>query len=82
MEVEDVGIGIAPEHVPRIFEKFYTVDGGLDRRAGGAGVGLYLVQEVVRLHDGTVDVRSRPGQGSVFSVRLPREHAARPVAIA
>jgi PAS domain S-box-containing protein len=73
LEVEDMGIGIPPEHLPRIFEKFYTVDGGLDRRAGGAGVGLYLVREIVRLHNGTVEVESRPGQGSLFSVRLPRE---------
>jgi len=73
IEVEDLGIGIPPEHLPRIFEKFYTVDGGLDRRAGGAGVGLYLVREIVRLHQGTVEVASRPGQGSLFSVRLPRE---------
>src|SRR6185369_8239111 len=73
LEFEDAGIGIAAEHLPRIFEKFYTVDGGLDRRAGGAGVGLYLVREIVRLHGGRVDVESRPGQGSLFSVRLPRE---------
>jgi PAS domain S-box-containing protein len=73
LEVEDVGIGIPAEHLPRIFEKFYTVDGGLDRRAGGAGVGLYLVREIVRLHGGDVDVISRHGQGSLFSVRLPRE---------
>jgi PAS domain S-box-containing protein len=77
LEVEDIGIGIPPEHLPRIFEKFYTVDGGLDRRAGGAGVGLYLVREIVRLHNGTVDVVSRPGQGSLFSVRLPREFQPR-----
>ena len=73
LEVEDIGIGIPAEHLPRIFDKFYTVDAGLDRRAGGAGVGLYLVREIVRLHSGTVDVQSRPGQGSLFSVRLPRE---------
>jgi PAS domain S-box-containing protein len=72
-EVEDFGIGIPPEHLPRIFEKFYMVDGGIARRVGGTGVGLYLVREIVRLHNGTVDVRSLPGQGSVFSVRLPRE---------
>lgn len=73
LEVEDFGIGIAPEHIPRIFEKFYTVDGGLARRAGGTGVGLYLVREIVRLHKGTVSVESQPGQGSVFRVRLPRQ---------
>jgi PAS domain S-box-containing protein len=82
LQVEDLGIGIAPEHLPRIFEKFYTADGGLDRRAGGAGVGLYLVREVVRLHGGTVEAESRPGQGSLFSVRLPRESPTRRSAIA
>jgi len=74
-EVEDSGIGIEPEHIPRIFEKFYTADGGLARRAGGTGVGLYLVREIVRLHRGSVRVDSRPGHGSVFSVRLPRSFA-------
>jgi len=71
LEVEDEGIGIAAEHLPRIFDKFYMVDGGLTRRIGGTGVGLYLVREILRLHGGAVSVRSEPGQGSVFSVRLP-----------
>jgi PAS domain S-box-containing protein len=72
LEVEDRGIGIPPEHLSRIFEKFYMVDGGVTRRLGGTGVGLYLVREIVKLHQGAVDVQSLPGQGSVFSVRLPR----------
>jgi two-component system phosphate regulon sensor histidine kinase PhoR len=72
LEVEDRGIGISEEHLPRIFEKFYMVDGGMTRRLGGTGVGLYLVREIVKLHHGAVDVQSLPGQGSVFSVRLPR----------
>jgi two-component system phosphate regulon sensor histidine kinase PhoR len=80
LEVEDSGIGIAPEHLPRIFEKFYVVDGSITRRAGGTGVGLYLVREIVRLHRGSVDVKSLPGEGSVFSVRLPRQFHARPQA--
>jgi signal transduction histidine kinase len=72
LEVEDQGIGISPEHLPHIFDKFYVVDGGLDRRRGGAGVGLYLAREIVRLHQGSIEARSRPGQGSVFSISLPR----------
>jgi PAS domain S-box-containing protein len=72
LEVEDGGIGIAPEHLQRIFEKFYMVDGGISRRVGGTGVGLYLVREIVRLHQGRVEVDSRPGHGSTFAVRLPR----------
>jgi PAS domain S-box-containing protein len=71
LQVEDAGIGIAAEHLPHIFEKFYMVDGGIARRVGGAGVGLYLVREIVRLHHGTVQVRSRPGEGTLFSVTLP-----------
>ena len=78
LEVEDGGIGIAPEHLSRIFEKFYMVDGGIARRVGGTGVGLYLVREIVRLHRGQVDVDSQPGQGSRFAVRLPRQQAPLP----
>jgi PAS domain S-box-containing protein len=78
LEVEDAGIGIAPEHQEHIFEKFYMVDGGLTRRVGGTGVGLYLVREIVRLHRGTVDVRSSPGRGALLHVRLPLEFAPAP----
>jgi two-component system phosphate regulon sensor histidine kinase PhoR len=78
LEVEDSGIGISAEHLPRIFEKFYMVDGSIARRVGGTGVGLYLVREIVRLHHGSVEVKSLPGEGSVFLVRLPRTFPARP----
>lgn len=71
LQVEDGGIGIAPEHLPRIFEKFYMVDGGIARRSAGTGVGLYLVQEIVKLHRGSVEVESALGAGSRFCVRLP-----------
>jgi signal transduction histidine kinase len=76
LQVEDSGIGIPAEHIPRIFDKFYMVDGGLARRRRGAGVGLYLAREVVKLHRGEIEVRSRPGEGTVFTVRLPGEVAA------
>jgi len=76
LEVEDQGIGITPEHLPHIFEKFYVADGGLDRRRGGAGVGLYLAREIVRLHQGTIAVSSEPGRGSIFRVTLPRPKSA------
>ncbi|HET7291218.1 MAG TPA: GAF domain-containing protein [Vicinamibacteria bacterium] len=78
LQVADTGIGIAPEHIPRIFEKFYTVDGSLARKAGGTGVGLYLVREILRLHRGSVAVQSEPGRGSVFSVRVPKSFAPAP----
>lgn len=71
-EVEDRGIGIPAEHLSQIFDKFYMVDGGIARRVGGTGVGLYLVREIVKLHRGSVDVSSTPGRGSTFRVRLPR----------
>jgi two-component system phosphate regulon sensor histidine kinase PhoR len=78
LEVEDAGIGIAAEHLDHIFEKFYMVDGGLTRRVGGTGVGLYLVREIVRLHKGTVEVTSSPGRGSLFRVTLPVAFGATP----
>jgi signal transduction histidine kinase len=74
LQVEDRGIGIAAEHLPRIFDKFYMVDGSIARRAGGTGVGLYLVREIVKLHRGSVSVSSTPGAGSLFEVRLPLEY--------
>lgn len=70
--VKDEGVGISSEHLPRIFEKFYVVDGGLTRRVGGSGVGLYLVREILRLHGGSVVVESEPGRGSLFTVRFPK----------
>jgi signal transduction histidine kinase len=79
LDVEDGGVGIPAEHIPRIFDKFYMVDGGLTRRRRGAGVGLYLAREIVRLHHGTIEVDSRPGVGSVFRVRLPGPLVAGPI---
>jgi two-component system phosphate regulon sensor histidine kinase PhoR len=75
LEVEDQGIGIPAEHLPHIFDKFYVADGSLTRSRGGAGVGLYLAREIVRLHHGSIEVTSRPGEGSVFRVTLPRPPA-------
>lgn len=71
LEVEDDGVGIAPEHLDRIFERFTQVDSGSGRRFPGSGIGLAVVREVVRAHGGTVAVRSRPGAGSTFTVTLP-----------
>jgi signal transduction histidine kinase len=79
LDVQDTGEGIPPEHIPRIFDKFYMVDGSLTRRRRGAGVGLYLAREIVRLHHGTIEVESRPGEGSVFHVRLPGPLVAGPI---
>ena len=67
--VEDTGEGVAAEHLGRVFEKFYRVPGS--RAAGGAGLGLAIVREVVVAHGGEVDVRSEPGEGAAFSFTLP-----------
>jgi signal transduction histidine kinase len=69
--VRDSGVGIAPEHLPHIFEPFWQVDGTSRLRDGGTGLGLSLVQRITRLLGGAVTVDSQPGVGSAFHVRLP-----------
>jgi len=69
--VEDNGIGISPREQKRIFRKFYQVDRRLARETGGCGLGLSIVEYIVRAHDGSVRVQSRPGAGSTFFVSLP-----------
>jgi heavy metal sensor kinase len=71
LSVSDSGIGIGPEHLEHIFERFYRVDPSRARAAGGTGLGLSIVDWVVREHGGTVSVTSTPGQGTTFTVRLP-----------
>jgi signal transduction histidine kinase len=71
LRVADTGIGIAPEHQERIFERFYQVNGSTQRRYGGSGLGLALIKEIVEAHGGMVTVDSRLGQGSTFEVWLP-----------
>lgn len=75
--VRDTGIGIDPQHVPRLTERFYRVDRGRSRETGGTGLGLAIVKHVVNRHAATLDVSSEPGRGSCFSVVFP---AARTVA--
>jgi two-component system phosphate regulon sensor histidine kinase PhoR len=71
IEVADRGSGIAPEFLPRIFEKFYRVPRLADVDAPGTGLGLAMVREVAELHGGRVAVESKAGAGSVFSLSLP-----------
>jgi two-component system phosphate regulon sensor histidine kinase PhoR len=73
VEVSDTGIGIPPESIPRIFERFYRVDKGRAREEGGTGLGLAIVKHVAQAHGGLVEVESRVGRGSTFRVRLPIE---------
>jgi len=67
----DTGPGIAPEELPHIWEKFYRVDRARTRDAGGSGLGLAIVKQIVELHGGRIEVASRPGEGSTFTVVLP-----------
>jgi len=69
--VEDTGIGIPKEHLPRIFERFYMVDKSRSKRLGGTGLGLSIVKHIVLLHNGTIEVESTPGIGTKFIITLP-----------
>lgn len=71
IEVHDTGIGIPPEDLSRIFERFYRVDRSRSREMGGTGLGLSIVKHIVQNHGGSVDVTSTLGEGSVFTIRLP-----------
>jgi signal transduction histidine kinase/ligand-binding sensor domain-containing protein/CheY-like chemotaxis protein/methylphosphotriester-DNA--protein-cysteine methyltransferase len=71
IEVADTGSGIAPDHLARIFERYYQADESVAAASGGLGVGLALAKELVELHGGEIRVTSREGAGSCFSVRLP-----------
>jgi two-component system phosphate regulon sensor histidine kinase PhoR len=72
ISVRDWGVGIAPEHLPRIFERFYRVDKARSRQLGGTGLGLAIVKHVVHAHRGRITVQSTPGQGSTFTIYLPK----------
>jgi two-component system phosphate regulon sensor histidine kinase PhoR len=69
--VEDTGIGIAPEHLPRLTERFYRVDRSRSRETGGTGLGLAIVKHAVARHQAALDVDSQPGAGSRFTIRFP-----------
>jgi two-component system sensor histidine kinase BarA len=74
--VEDSGIGIPPEHLPRVWDVFYQVDASSTREYGGAGLGLAIVKSFVEAHGGEVQAVSAPGRGSVFTLVLPERAAA------
>ncbi len=76
--VRDTGTGIPESELPRIFERFHRVDGARGRSFEGTGIGLSLVDELVRLHGGTIRVTSELGRGTTFTVRIPRGSAHLP----
>jgi two-component system phosphate regulon sensor histidine kinase PhoR len=72
-EVSDTGLGVAPDHIPRLTERFYRVDKSRSRETGGTGLGLAIVKHVLLRHGGHLDVQSEIGRGSTFSAVLPAE---------
>lgn len=77
IEVNDTGAGIGPEHLPRIFERFYRADSGRARDAGGTGLGLAIAKHAAVVHGGRIDVESEIGKGSRFRVFLPSKPSER-----
>jgi len=74
IEVRDLGIGIAPEDLARVFTPFFRADRSRDRNTGGVGLGLALARGIVEAHDGTIAVESTPGVGATFRMRIPGIH--------
>lgn len=80
ISVVDNGIGIDPQHIPRLTERFYRVDAGRSSGNGGTGLGLAIVKHILVRHDGSLSIRSKPGQGSRFVCRFPQSRIAGPKA--
>jgi two-component system phosphate regulon sensor histidine kinase PhoR len=76
--VEDNGIGIEAQHIPRLTERFYRVDRGRSRETGGTGLGLAIVKHVMSRHQGQLEIKSEPGRGSRFSAVFPAQRIALP----
>ena len=74
VSVSDTGIGIAPEHQERIFERFYRVDKSHSKASGGTGLGLSIVKHAVQYHRGTVELQSEEGKGTTIRILLPEEN--------
>ena len=76
LAVQDTGIGIAEEDIPRVTERFYRADGGRARQRGGTGLGLAIVKYALRRHDAELEIQSRLGHGSTFVCHFPRDRLA------
>jgi two-component system phosphate regulon sensor histidine kinase PhoR len=75
--VQDGGPGIAPEHLPRLTERFYRVDRSRSRDTGGTGLGLAIVKHVAQRHGAELQIESVPGQGGKFSIHFPAHRVQR-----
>jgi two-component system phosphate regulon sensor histidine kinase PhoR len=80
LEVSDSGIGIEPQHIPRLTERFYRVDKGRSRNMGGTGLGLAIVRHVLDRHGAMLEIQSKPGAGSTFRCRFPMSRTLRETA--
>jgi signal transduction histidine kinase len=76
LSVSDNGVGLTSHERRKVFQRFYQVDRRLSRSAGGCGLGLSIVDSIVRAHRGTVEVESEPGRGSTFTVVIPATSAS------
>ena len=77
--IKDTGIGITPEHIPRLTERFYRVDVARSRQSGGTGLGLAIVKHVLTRHGSVLDIQSEPGRGSLFSCTFPEYRVSRKI---
>lgn len=73
IEVKDDGTGISEKDQPRVFERFYRVDKGRSKKMGGTGLGLSIVKHIVEFYEGDIQLKSEPGKGSSFNIRIPME---------
>ena len=80
LSVRDEGEGIAPEHLPRLTERFYRADASRSRAAGGTGLGLAIVKHIVERHRGRLDISSELGKGTRVVVRIPLAEQEKPAA--
>jgi signal transduction histidine kinase len=71
IEVSDTGVGIPPESLPKVFDRFFRVDSSRAQASGGTGLGLAIVQSIMLLHGGKVEISSQPGQGTRVTLRMP-----------
>jgi two-component system, OmpR family, heavy metal sensor histidine kinase CusS len=71
IEVSDTGVGIPPEALPRVFDRFFCVDESRSQASGGTGLGLAIVQSIMALHNGSAEIQSHPGHGTRVTLRMP-----------